>query len=142
MRSAALTETLMLGALTGMRSMAGPAALAFRRGGILKNVAAALATGEMAADKTTLVGNRTDAVPLFGRAVIGAFVGGVVAQEHDDNMLVGALIGASAAVAMAHIAYKVRRNLPASRQVGGVLEDAVVIGIGSLYAERRRYVQK
>ncbi len=38
MNSQTLNETIALGAVTGMRSFAGPAALAMRHGGILKGI--------------------------------------------------------------------------------------------------------
>lgn len=135
MNAAALTDTLVLGALTGMRSMAGPAVLANRHGGALKGLVAALAAGEMVADKTSFVGNRTDPVPLAGRALLGAVVGGVIAREARNNPLVGALLGAAAAVAMTHLAFQVRKRLPLSNVAGGTLEDAVVIGLGTLVAK-------
>lgn len=137
MNKAALNDTIVLGAITGMRSMAGPAALAFPQGGFLRAITGVLSAGELAADKTTIVGDRIDAVPLMGRAMMGALVGGVIASENDSNILVGGLVGATAAVAAAHLAYRIRRSLPMSSVMGGLLEDAVVLGIGARYAQRR-----
>ena len=127
MNRTAVAKILSLGAVTGMRSMAGPAAVAFRYGGPLRAVAAALAAGEMAADKTPFVGNRVDAVPLGGRAVMGAFVGGLIARDARENVAAGAVLGAAAAVAMAHLAFQARRRLPLSNVAAGLLEDAVVL---------------
>jgi uncharacterized membrane protein len=133
MRNSTARKTLALGALTGMRSMAGPAALAFQHGGMLKRVVGLLAASEMVADKTALVPDRIDAGPLAGRAVLGAVVGGIVCYEEDDNVWLGALLGASAAIVAAHLAYQARRRLPVSNAVGGMIEDAVVIGCGALF---------
>lgn len=127
MNRTAVAKILSLGAVTGMRSMAGPAAVAFRYGGPLRAVAAALAAGEMAADKTPFVGNRVDAVPLGGRAVMGALVGGLIARDARENVAAGAVLGAAAAVAMAHLAFQARRRLPLSNVAAGLLEDAVVL---------------
>ena len=138
MNRSTLNDTLLLGALTGMRSMAGPTALAFHEGSALKRLATVLAAGEMAADKTSVVGDRIDPLPLAGRAVMGAFVGAAVAREQHGNMVAAAFIGAAAAVAAAHIAYRLRRRLPVNSVASGLVEDAVVVGIGSLYANRRR----
>lgn len=138
MNAAQLTDTLALGALTGMRSMAGPATLAYQHGGVLSRVLSTLAAGEMVADKTAAVGNRTDPMPLAGRAVMGAVVGGELARENHGNVIAGALLGASAAVAMAHIAFRVRRRLSGSSAVGGMIEDAVVMGLGAMIARRTR----
>lgn len=131
MTTTALRNIVALGALTGMRSMAGPATLAFREGGALKAVVGALAVAEMVADKTAAVGNRTDAIPLAGRAVMGGLVGGLIARSNRGNLLVGGLLGAAAAVVAAHLAYQLRTRLPGSSALGGVAEDALVIGLGS-----------
>lgn len=129
MDSAVLTRTLALGALTGMRTLAGPMALARTHPGNLAKVIAVLGGAEMVADKTSFVGNRIDALPLAARAVVGALVGGVVAREGRGNVVFGCLLGASAAVAAAHLAYYARTRLPLSNVAGGALEDAVVIGL-------------
>src|SRR3954471_4691362 len=98
MNTASISRTIALGTITGMRSMAGPAALAQRYGGIWRPIIALLAAGEMIADKTALVPDRTDALPLAGRAMMGALVGGVIAREEHGNILLGSLVGASSAI--------------------------------------------
>jgi hypothetical protein len=118
-----------------MRSMAGAATRA-RHGGLLKGATFLMAGGEMAADKTSAVGNRTDAVPLAGRAVMGALLGGLVARERHDAVLLGGLLGATTAVVAAHVAYQLRTRLPLSIAAGGFLEDALVVGAGALYARQ------
>lgn len=129
MNTAALTQTLALGAATGMRSFSGPAFLALRQGGPLATVVSVMAAGEMIADKTPYIGNRTDPAPLAGRAVMGAVVGAVLAREHDEPMVVGMLVGAAAAVVTAHLAFQVRKRMPVPGVVAGVIEDALVIGL-------------
>jgi uncharacterized membrane protein len=136
MNTAAFSQTIALGAITGMRSMAGPAALAQRYGGIWKPLLAVMAAGEMVADKTSIVPDRTDALPLAGRAFMGAMVGGVVAHEEGGNLVLGALVGASTAVLAAHLAYHARKGLPVSSALGGVIEDAMVMAIAGLAARR------
>jgi uncharacterized membrane protein len=138
MTSAALERTLVLSAITGMRTMAGPATLAVQHGGTLKRVVGLMAAAEMVADKTTLVGDRIDAAPLAGRAVMGAVVGGVIAREEHGSVLLGGMLGASVAVITAHLAYHARKRLPVSTALGGVLEDSIVVGLGALYASRAR----
>jgi uncharacterized membrane protein len=115
--------------------MAGPAALAFESDGPVRSVIGLLAAGEMIADKTPFVGDRIDAAPLAARAVMGGIVGGVVAYEADDDVLIGGLIGASAAIAAAHLAYRLRKRLPVSNPVGGAIEDAFVLGLGAMLKE-------
>lgn len=137
MDAAALTDTIALGALSGMRSMAGPAALAFQHGGVPRGLAATLAAGEMLVDKMPFVGDRIDAAPLMGRAVMGALAGGIVAHERRTSLAAGALIGAAAAVVMAHLAFHARKRLPLPGLLGGLFEDAIVVGAGAWFASRR-----
>ena len=123
-----LPETLALATLTGMRSMSGPAILAHRGGGPLQYAVGALAVGEMLADKTSFTGNRTDPLPLAGRAVIAALIGGVLAHRAHANVVVGGLVATAAA---AHLAFHVRRRLPAGA-LGGVIEDAAVLALATM----------
>jgi hypothetical protein len=138
MTGSTLKKTLGLGAITGMRSMSGAAALAMEHEGTLRTIVGVMAAGEMLADKTSIVGDRIDAAPLAGRAVMGAIVGGVVAYEDRASILAGSLIGASAAVVAAHVAYRLRKRLPVSSAVGGLVEDAAVLALASLVASRAR----
>ena len=127
---------LALGALTGMRSMAGPATIALRYGGPIRKVALLLAAGEMVVDKLPIVGDRIEAAPLVGRAVMGALAGGLIAREARSNIPAGAALGAAAAVAAAHLAYRARRGLHMPAVAGGLLEDAVVVAAGAVLARR------
>ena len=129
MNRTALARTIALGALTGMRTFAGPMALARTHRGSFTGVLAVLGGMEMAADKTSFVGNRIDPAPLAARAVVGAVVGGIIAHEGRNSVVVGSLLGASAAIAAAHLAYYARTRLPISNVTAGALEDAVVIGL-------------
>jgi uncharacterized membrane protein len=99
-------------------------------------VVAVLAAGEMIADKTSLVGNRIDPIPLAGRAVAGALVGGLIAREEHGNVVLGAATGAAAAIVAAHVAFRLRQRLPFSSAVNGLLEDSIVTGVAALYARR------
>ena len=135
MTTALLGRTVALGALTGMRSMAGLTILARGTGGgLLPRLLTTAAAGEMVADKTAVVGDRVDTLPLTGRAVMGALAGGIVAHQEQGNLLLGAMVGATAAVIVTHLAYRIRTQLPVSSRVGGVLEDGVVVGLGVLYS--------
>lgn len=136
MDSNTLKQTLAVAAVTGMRSMAGPAILALHYPGVMKTVVPLLAAGEMLLDKTELVGDRVDAVPLTGRALMGAVVGGVIAHQHRQDVLLGSLIGAATAVIFAHVAYHVRTRLPLPSAMGGVLEDLAVIGMAKAFSGR------
>ena len=65
---------------------------------------------------------------------MGAVVGALVASEHDENLLVGGVIGATAALIATHLAFRLRRRLPYSSSRNGLLEDAVVVAAASLFA--------
>lgn len=137
MNATLLRDTVALGAITGIRSMAGPATLTIGHGVLPSRVAAVLAAAEMVVDKTPFVGTRTDAFPLAGRAVLGAIVGVVVAHERRGNRLLAGIIGATASIAAAHLASRARRRYPSANLLGGVLEDLIVVSVGAAYAARR-----
>jgi uncharacterized membrane protein len=136
MNNTALRRIVTLGAITGMRSMSGPAALALERSSPFRSFVPLLAAAEMVVDKTSMVGDRTDPLPLAGRAVMGAVAGGLVAREYRQNIAAGSLIGAGTAVIAAYLAFHLRRRLPLSGVLAGVAEDALVVGLGAAQASR------
>ena len=138
MNGTVLGEAVALGALTGMRSMAGPATLAWQHDGLLSRAFAVMAAGEMVVDKTSVVGDRIDPIPLAGRALMGAIVGGTIARQGRENILLGGVIGGAAAVIAAHLAYRLRTRLPIANPLAGLLEDAVVMGLSAVYASSSR----
>ena len=133
----ALGRVLALGAITGMRSMAGPAVVATAHDGFLGRLLQSLAAGEMIADKTPYVGDRTEPLPLAGRAAMGGLVGGMAARDADASVLAGAVLGAAAAVAAAHVACHLRKRFSGSPALGGVIEDALVLAIASRFVPAR-----
>jgi uncharacterized membrane protein len=114
--------------------MAGAATLAAPRGGFVQSATAMMALGEMVADKTPFVGNRTDTGPQAGRALMGALVGAFITHEDGEPVWLGALLGAGTAVAATHLSYRWRTQVPLPMTLAGLLEDAVVIGAGAVYA--------
>ena len=133
MKQSTLIKILAFGAATGMRSMAGIATLSLAKGGMTRRIMPALALGEMVLDKTPLVGDRVDALPLAGRALMGALTGGVIAREHRDSVVPGGLLGAASAIMAAHLAYRARKRLPSPNVGGGLVEDAIVLAIAAPY---------
>jgi len=129
-----LKRILALGALTGMRSMAGLATLAVSHGGATRAAMAVAAAGEMIADKTSWIGDRTDPMPLAGRVTIGAGVGALVAHNHGENVLLGGVLGAATALVAAHLAYRLRKRLPLSSVASGLVEDSLVLAAASGFA--------
>ena len=141
MSASALNDTLVLGTLSGMRSMAGVTALAVRHGGLLGRVLPVLAAGELIADKTSFIGNRIDPIPLAGRAFMGAVAGALTARNTQRGMVLHGLIGAATAVIATHVAYRARKALPVSGLVGGLLEDSIVVSVAALYNSSSRRAQ-
>jgi uncharacterized membrane protein len=129
-----LSRIVALGALSGMRSMAGLATFAWPRRGGVRPLIALAAVGELIADKTPIVGDRIDALPLAGRAFMGATVGALIAREQEQNAFLGGMLGAATALIAAHLAYQGRKRLPVPNLAGGLLEDSLVIAIASRYA--------
>jgi uncharacterized membrane protein len=120
-----------LGAVTGLRTTAGPAALGLRgRWGRRGRIAAVLAaTGEMAFDKLPAVPPRSDLPSLTGRMISGAFTG---------RELGGASgAGAAAACALATAYGSQRLRALVGERTGlpdvliGALEDGVVIAVAA-----------
>jgi uncharacterized membrane protein len=140
-----LVPTILLAAATGARSMTGVAVAARSLAGAASSeppvqparfladsrVAAAattLAAMELAADKLPGIPNRTDPGPLVGRVVAGGLIGAAVAAVRGRDRAFGALVGAAAAFAGAHLSFQLRRELaellpPA---LAALVEDAAV----------------
>jgi len=149
-----LLTAAALGALTGMRSMAGPMLLTQElserpAGGdniverFLASEGAArlltlMAGGEMLADKSPAMPDRTDALPLAGRAVIGSLTAAAFAIHRRHSVFVPAAVGAASAVVSTFAAYHARRlvtrKLHVPQRLMGLMEDAVVVALGKRVA--------
>lgn len=146
------------GALTGLRSLSGPAFVSRRiaRNGAKNGLARSLgrepvqrglgllATGEMVADKTRAIPDRTSPGPLAGRAALGALVGYVVSRAAGRGpRIAAALLGAGAAAGTAVAAYHLRRRaaerLPVPDPLLGAAEDVVVLGVGAMLGAPSRW---
>jgi uncharacterized membrane protein len=143
-----LMTAAALGAISGMRSMAAPALLTHElaeRGSHLdgstlgrllssestSRVLSLFAGGEMLADKMSFVPDRTSALPLVGRAVIGSLTAAAYAVHRRRSVVLPAAIGAAAAIASTFAAFHIRR-FAAERfhipdRLLGMAEDAVVV---------------
>ncbi len=143
-----LANSVALGALTGLRSVAASALLSHEladardrqpSGGLAdllatptaSRVLALLASGEMLADKTSLVGDRVSPIPLTGRAIMGSLTAAAFAGSQRRPVLLPAVLGAAAAIATAYAAFHLRRlaaeHFEVPDRVLGMVEDAVVI---------------
>jgi uncharacterized membrane protein len=129
-----LAGAALLGAANGMRTFAGPAALAARgrllRGSPARFAVLAAAAGEVVGDKTPIVPPRTQPPALIGRSASGAFTGNAVAGPG------GAAVGALAAAGSTFAAYRARKALGEltglPEPVLGVAEDGVAYAAAAL----------
>jgi len=150
-RDQILVSAAALGAICGIRSMAGPALLA--RGlagpdggldpGIVERLLASegtakllalMAGGEMLADKSSLIPDRTNALPLAGRALMGSLTAGAYAIHHRRSALMPAAVGAAAAVVATFAAFHLRRfaseELNVPDRLMGLIEDGILVAVG------------
>jgi uncharacterized membrane protein len=137
-----------LGTIAGLRSMAAPALLTHElsahsrrkdRSTLEKlitsdgvaRVMALLAGGEMLADKSPDMPNRTDAVPLAGRALLGSLSAAAFASHKKQSIALPAAVGAISAVASTFASFHLRRlaseHYKVPDQVFGLVEDAIVM---------------
>jgi len=143
-------SAMTLGAVSGMRSMMAPAVISWaaRRSGLdlesspfsafrgqgIGRTAAALVLGEMVADKTPFVPNRTDPGALLTRAISGGAAGAAVFQARRRSLIVGALVGAAAAVGATYATYHLRRKageyFQVSDRVVALVEDGIALAAG------------
>ena len=137
-----------LGTIAGMRSMSAAALLthelAERRSPLADTTLGRLLTsertspvltlfagGEMLADKSSFVPDRTSALPLAGRALIGSLTAAAYAAHRRTPVAIPAAIGGIAAIASTFAAYHIRRL--AGERFGipdrllGMAEDAIVV---------------
>ena len=139
----------ILGAMSGMRSMSGPATITRRAarepkgfegtifGWLTKRPVAVLATlgqvGEMVLDKLPILPNRIDPLPLLGRALLGGSASATAFVEARRPVVLGIALGAGAAVASAHLFYRLRigasDGLHLPDLVGAVVEDGLVLAL-------------
>ncbi len=98
-------------------------------------VLTSFAAGEMAADKTPVVPDRTSTVSVAGRAVMGAVAGVAASGLAGGPRWVGALAGASSAVASTYLFFHLRKaaaeRLAVPDWMPAMAEDALVLFAGS-----------
>jgi uncharacterized membrane protein len=111
----------------------GATALGERLDRDIVGITAALAAGELVADKLPNVGNRTDAGALLARVAAGALIGATVANITGHERRNAAIGGAVAAFVGARLSFQFRKSL--SRHLPGVLaavvEDVAVLALAA-----------
>jgi uncharacterized membrane protein len=145
-----------IGALSGVRSLAGPMLVSQGLSGghagggdvglverlITSDGAARLlalmASGEMLADKSSRMADRTDALPLMGRAMLGSLSAAAYAVHRRRAVLAPAAVGAAAAIVSTFAAYHIRQfathDMRIPNRLMGLIEDAVVVAVGKRVA--------
>lgn len=139
---------MAIGAVSGLRSMVGPAIISQAAGNKVVDVrhtplawmssnktirtTAILAAAEMVADKLPFMPSRTKKPALLGRFVTGALCGAAVSRtrKHEDR-IIGALVGGGAAVVAAYLGMEYRKHTGLPRLGAAVVEDAVALTAGS-----------
>ncbi|NOT49048.1 MAG: DUF4126 domain-containing protein [Acidobacteria bacterium] len=144
-----LAKAVMIGVAAGMRCFLAPAMLMRGRReetcdgrfcSVSRTSIIALAAAELVGDKTSYIGNRTDAGPLFGRAVSGAVCGAIVSKQNGGDSIGGLVAGGLAAIASAHACYLTRREL--ARLTGtpdivlALAEDAAALSLAAAASDR------
>ena len=144
-----------MSALTGMRSMSGPALLSLDRRLTSENSLAGkifsspyvtlginvLALSEMFADKLPFLPKRTALPPLIARAAAGAVIGATLYAVEDLSPTEGAFVGGASAIAATYVSYHVRRVLTKNLHIPDFLvalvEDSLIVGRGMKALERQ-----
>jgi uncharacterized membrane protein len=131
----------LVGALSGSRSMLGPAMVANTAlPAPLRPLVGLMAVGEMAADKDPRIPARTEPAPLAGRLVSGALTAAAIAAP--GRGVVAAAAGAFGAAWGTYGLYHLRRlatqRLGVPNAVAGLVEDALAVGVGMALLSGRR----
>ncbi len=157
-----LLEATAFGAVAGLRSMTAPAQVARRlsaingnkdRGNVVSRalanptIARGLGLGallELAADKMPFMPARVSALPLGGRALMGAVAAVAWSRaRRPAEIATVAILGGAAAVGASYLAYQLRMRSSAQRgRLGktlvGLAEDALTLGLAQLCGGARR----
>jgi len=128
MESRSLLRSLGIGATCGLRSMTGPAVVRWRRGDRLRLAYAALAAGELIADKLPATPPRTIPPALLFRLLSGGVTGAHVADSLDGR-LPGALLGALGAGVAAYAGMALRSAIV---RMTGIADPIVALGEDAL----------
>ena len=90
--------------------------------------------GELVADKAPFVPGRSDSTVLLARVVAGGAAGAAVFKARRSNVLLGAAVGAAAAIGAAYATHYLRTRLAShfgvSDRVAALVEDGVALGAG------------
>ena len=154
--SQVLLLALLIGVVSGLRSLTAPAVVAWAahrnwlnlHNTVLSFMASTaalviftlLALVELVADKLPSTPSRTKPVGLIARIVLGGLSGAGVAVSGAQSIVLGAVLGAVGGIAGAFAGYQVRTRLVKALEVPdlviALLEDSVAIGGGLFIVSR------
>jgi uncharacterized membrane protein len=128
-----------IGVSAGLRSMTAPAVVRWRLRDPLRLALAALAVGELVADKLPATPARTIPPALLFRVLSGGFAGSTLAHTLDNDRATGAVAGALGAVVGAYGGMGLRSAIVRASglpdPVVALAEDALAVG-GAVLASR------
>jgi uncharacterized membrane protein len=139
METGTVWRSFAIGLTCGLRSMTGPAVVRWRMADPARLALAALAAGELVADKLPRTPPRTVPPALAFRALSGGFAGRSVAAAFAYDRTTGTLAGAVGAILAAYAGMALRSQIV--RRTGlpdplvAVVEDVIAI-YGALAATR------
>lgn len=139
---------MAIGAVSGLRSMVGPAIISQAAGNRVVDVkdtplswmsskragqlTAVFAGAELIADKLPFMPSRTDKPALIARFIAGAICGAAVSTaRRREERIIGALVGGSAAVVAAYVGFEYRKYVDLPKFAAAIVEDAIAITAGS-----------
>jgi uncharacterized membrane protein len=132
MRREVVVRSFGIGMSCGLRSMIGPAVVRWRDRDPVRLALAALAAGELVADKLPATPPRTIPPALIFRAISGGFSGHWVARSLAEDGRSGACIGALGALVGAYAGMAVRSRIVRASGLPDPLvalaEDALALG--------------
>jgi uncharacterized membrane protein len=120
-----------IGAASGLRTFSGPAATLAAAGSAWTGIALFVAASELIFDKLPITPSRLRPVGLAARVVSGGACGAALADRADGSRIIGALCGATTAVASAYTGHAIRRYL--TQKIGwndlavALVEDSIAV---------------
>ncbi|HEX3551514.1 MAG TPA: hypothetical protein VHT53_14105 [Candidatus Elarobacter sp.] len=135
---AALLLALLIGFVSGLRTMTSLAALALTRGGVWAVVLSIAAVLEYVADAMPWIPSRTALPSIVARPASGAIAGWIVAAFHGASPVAGAVLGIAGALAGTYGGHAAR--IAAIARIGAIpaaiAEDVVAIALAAAIVTR------
>ena len=144
-------QVVSIGLIAGMRSALAPAIashmlnrnkskqlikspIEFIQSDITATVLKVCAAGELVVDKLPFAPARTEVAGVAARVISGGFSGGTLAKSNGKNGWMGAMLGATAALAATYACYYLRKGIVKGLDVHdpiiGAAEDVLALGAG------------